>query len=103
MDSYLLMMLLGILVITILLYIVIKDLAKVFDLSSKITLLSGVLLVILGYLIRYLILNNVSVINLNKASNVVVNKFLITSIYLIGISIFEQLVSKIIKKKSYIN
>jgi len=102
MDSYLLMMLLGILVITILLYIVIKDLAKVFDLSSKITLLSGVLLVILGYLIRYLILNNVSVINLNKASNVVVNKFLITSIYLIGISIFEQLVSKIIPRKKVI-
>jgi len=99
MDKYLIMLILGIILITSLLYYVIRDLRKVIDLSSKITLLTGIFLVLLGYLIRYLVLNNIQVINLNNAVNVVVNKFLTTSIYLIIISIIEQLVVRLFIQK----
>ena len=79
-----------------------KDLIKVIDLSSKITLFTGVLLVFIGYLLRYFLLNQIRVINLNNATNIIINKFLITSIYLIGISIFEQLVIKLFHRKRVI-
>ena len=102
MDNYLLLMLLIILVITIILYLIMKDLIKVIDLSSKITLFTGVFLVFLGYLIRYFILNNIGIINLNSATNIIVNKFLITSIYLVGISIFEQIIIKLFYRKRVI-
>lgn len=99
MDKYLIMLILGIILVTGLLYYVIRDLRKVIDLSSKITLVTGVFLVFLGYILRYLIINNVRVINLDSAVNVLVNKFLVTSIYLILISILEQLIVRIIPKK----
>ena len=89
------LMLMIILIITVILYLVMKDLGRVIDLSSKITLFTGVFLVLLGYLIRYFILKNIGIMNLNGATYVIVNKFLITSIYLIGISIFEQLIVKL--------
>lgn len=79
-----------------------KDLIKVIDLSSKITLFTGVLLVFIGYLLRYFLLNQIRVININNATNIIINKFLITSIYLIGISIFEQLVIKLFHRKRVI-
>ena len=92
-------LILGIVVITGVLYYVVGDLLRVIDLSSKIALLTGVLLVIIGYLIRFIVLNYVKKINLNNAINVVVNKFLITSIYLIIISILEQVIARLIPKK----
>lgn len=92
-------LILGIVIITGVLYYVVGDLLRVIDLSSKIALLTGVLLVIIGYLIRFIVLNYVEKINLNNAINVVVNKFLITSIYLIIISILEQVIARLIPKK----
>lgn len=79
-----------------------KDFGRVIDLSSKITLFTGVFLVFLGYLFRYLILVNADKFNLDRVTFLIVNKFLITSIYLIGISIFEQLVVRIFYKKRVI-
>lgn len=96
------LMLLIILLITVILYLMMKDIGKVIDLSSKITLFTGVFLVLLGYLVRYYILNNIGIINLNDATYIIVNKFLITSIYLIGISIFEQLIVRIFYRKRVI-
>lgn len=96
------LMLLIILIITVILYLMMKDLGKVIDLSSKITLFTGVFLVLLGYLVRYFILNNIAIIDLNDATYIIVNKFLITSIYLIGISILEQLIVRIFYRKRVI-
>lgn len=96
------LMLLIIMAITLVLYVIMRDLGKVIDLSSKITLFTGVFLVFLGYLVRYLIINNIGIFNLRGVTYVIVNKFLITSIYLIGISIFEQLVVRIFYRKRVI-
>lgn len=102
MDRYLIYLILGIVIITGILYYVVGDFYKVIDLSSKITLLTGLLLVIIGYLFRFIVLNYAEKINLENAINVVVNKFLITSIYLIFISILEQVIVRIIPKKRII-
>jgi len=102
MDKYLIILLLGIIIITGFLYYVIGDIRKVIDLSSKFALVTGILLVIAGYLIRFMLINSIKGINLTNAINVVVNKFLITSIYLIIISIIEQVIVKLIPKKRVI-
>lgn len=57
MDRYLIYLILGIVIITGILYYVVGDFYKVIDLSSKITLLTGLLLVIIGYLFRFIVLN----------------------------------------------
>jgi len=90
-------------ILTFTLYLIYKDYLKVLKVSSCISLISGILTFIIGYIIRYFINSRVNFINTSKITDIILTKFLRNSIYLFVISLIEIFLCIIIKyyRKTY--
>lgn len=82
------------LILTILLYITIKDKVKVLKINGYITTISGIIILLLGGLSKYLVKYYIKEINLSNITNYFLLKFTIVSIILIIIGLIEILLSK---------
>lgn len=88
-----------ILILTIILFIIIKDKRKVLNLTGILTISSSILLIIITYTIKTIISMNLRTINLSIITNFLFMKFLINSLILFTIGILEILISKFIYPK----
>lgn len=82
------------LILTILLYITVKDKVKVLKINGYITTISGIIILLLGDLSKYLVKYYIKEINLSNITNYFLLKFTIVSIILIIIGLIEILLSK---------
>ena len=82
------------LLLTILLYITVKDKVKVLKINGYITTISGIIILLLGGLSKYLVKYYIKEINLSNITNYFLLKFTIVSIILIIIGLIEILLSK---------
>lgn len=85
-----------ILILTIILFIIIKDKRKALNLIGILTISSSILLIIIIYIIKTIISIKISTINLSIITNYLFIKFLINSLFLFTIGILETLISKYI-------
>lgn len=83
-----------IIILTILLYITVKDKVKVLKINGYITAISGIIILLLGGLSKYLVKYYIKEINLNNITNYFLLKFTIVSTILIIIGLIEILLSK---------
>ena len=86
-----------IIILTIILYFITKDIKLVLELSGKITIFSGILSILIGIFFRYFINNNIININLSSISFSVFVEFVRVSLILISLGFFELSCVKIIK------
>lgn len=85
-----------ILILTIILFIIIKDKRKALNLTGILTISSSILLIIIIYIIKTIISIKISTINFSIITNYLFIKFLINSLILFTIGILEILISKYI-------
>lgn len=82
-------LILMIVIITFILYLIYKDYLEVLKITSIITISSGILTFIVGYLIKHLININITFINITSATNVIMYKFAGKGIILLIIGLLE--------------
>lgn len=87
-----------ILLIIIILALIIKDKVLLFKTYSLTFVLSGIFMILISFIIKYLIKRNITFININKISNIITNKFIYISLIFIVLSIILYLISFIYKK-----
>lgn len=87
-------MYLSIFVLTIIFFILIKDKLKALKLTGILTISSSILLIIISLIIKILLTNNITIINISNITNYIFKKFISTSIILFIIGITEILISK---------
>ena len=92
-------MYLSIFVLTIIFFILIKDKLKALKLTGILTISSSILLIIISLIIKILLTNNITIINISNITNYIFKKFISTSIILFIIGITEILISKILINK----
>ena len=88
-----------ILIITFLLFIIIKDKTKALKLTGSLTISSSILLIILTFINKIIINVSVTTINLSSITNYIFKKFLYTSLILFIIGLIEIMLSKYIYTK----
>lgn len=87
-------------ILTIIFFILIKDKLKALKLTGILTISSSILLLIISFIIKILLTNNITIINISNITNYIFKKFINTSIILFIIGITEILLSKsLINKK----
>ena len=87
-------MYLSIFVLTIIFFILIKDKLKALKLTGILTISSSILLIIISLIIKILLTNNITIINISNITNYIFKKFISTSIILFIIGITEIIISK---------
>ena len=88
-----------ILIITFLLFIIIKDKTKALKLTGSLTISSSILLVILTFITKIIINISITTINISSLTNHIFKKFLYTSLILFIIGLAEIMISKYIHTK----
>lgn len=89
-----------IIILLVLLFIIIKDKISILKIISIITISSGILITILGYILKVLIKTSIYYINLSKATSIIVNNFLIISLIFIISGVISYIMYKILKQKN---
>lgn len=87
-----------ILLIIIILNSLIKDKILLFKVYSITFLISSILILLIGLTIKYLIKINITFININKISNIIINKFIYISLLFLLLSIISFTISLLRKK-----
>lgn len=87
-----------ILLIIIILNSLIKDKILLFKVYSITFLISSILILLMGLTIKYLIKINITFININKISNIIINKFIYISLLFLLLSIISFTISLLRKK-----
>ena len=87
---------LSIIVLTIIFFILIKDKLKALRLTGCLTISSSILLIVTSFIIKIMLANNVTTINI---SNYIFVKFINTSVVLFTLGMIEILISKYINNK----
>ncbi len=87
-----------ILLIIIILALIIKNKVLLFKTYSLTFFISGIFMILISFIIKYLIKRNITFININKISNIITNKFIYISLIFIVLSIILYLISFIYKK-----
>lgn len=83
---------LTIIILTIITYLISKKIIKVLKITSIATSVSGILTLIIGYIIKHLINKQINFINISKITNLILLKFLKNSIYLLLLGLIEFIV-----------
>ena len=83
-----------ILIITFLLFIIIKDKIKALKLTGTLTISSSKLLIILTFVTKIIINISITNINITSITNYIFKKFLYTSLILLIIGLIEIIISK---------
>lgn len=84
--------------IIIILALIIKNKVLLFKTYSLTFFISGIFMILISFIIKYLIKRNITFININKISNIITNKFIYISLIFIVLSIILYLISFIYKK-----
>ena len=85
----------------ILLFMLIKDKIKLLKVISITTSVSGILLIIISYMIKILINSKIRFVNMSIISSYIFNNFLIKRMIMIIISILLLILKEIIIKKDF--
>ena len=93
---------LSIILIIILLCYLLKDIKKILNISSIITIIFGYIILFLAFIFNKIIKNNLSFINANKISSIIVSKFINRGLILILIGGIELIIYTIVRLKKRI-
>lgn len=85
-----------ILILTLIFFIVIKDKFKALRLTGLLTISSSFLLIAISFIIKIILNNNITIINISTITNYIFLKFVYTSLILFIIGLIEILISKYI-------
>jgi len=85
-----------IIILTSLFFILIKDKIKALKLTGILTISSSFLLIVLSFIIKIMLTNNITMINISTITNYIFIKFIKTSLILFFLGIIEILISKYI-------
>lgn len=85
-----------IILVTILLFIIIKDKIKALRITGILTISSSLLLIVLALIAKFIINTSVTSINLSSITNYLLMKFASTSLVLFVIGLIEIIISKCI-------
>lgn len=96
------LMYLLILILTIVLFIIIRDNKKALKISGIITISSSIFLIILTFIIKLIISIKVTSINISTVSDYLFSKFANMSLILFMIGLIEILISKYISAKKVV-
>lgn len=88
-----------IILLTIILFVLVKDKLSILKIVGIILMSSGILITLLAITIKILIKTTIYYINLNKVSNIILNNFLIISIIFILSGLFSYIMYKILLPK----
>lgn len=97
MNIYL--MYLSILVLTIIFFILVKDKLKALKITGILTISSSILLIVISLIIKIMLTNNITTVNISNITNYIFMKFINTSLVLFTLGIIEILISKYINNK----
>ena len=78
-----------ILLIIIILALIIKNKVLLFKTYSLTFFISGIFMILISFIIKYLVKRNITFININKISNIITNKFIYISLILINNYFFK--------------
>ena len=92
-------MYISIIILTIIFFTLIKDKLKALKLTGVLTISSSILLILVSFIIKIMLTNNITTINISNITNYIFIKFIRTSIILFIIGITEILISKYLIKK----
>lgn len=84
-------------VLTIILFIIIKDKLKALKLTGIVTISSSILLIVITFVIKIMLINNITTINISTITDYIFQKFINTSLILFILGLIEILLSKYIK------
>lgn len=93
------LMYLLIFILTILLFIIIKDKTKALKITGIVTISSALLLIVLTLITKLIVSNTITAINISTITNYLFVKFVYTSLILFIIGLIEILISKYIHTK----
>lgn len=96
------LMYLIIVLLTIVLFVLIKDRGKALMITGVITLSSALLLVLLTFVVRIIINSTVTSINISTIISYLFSKFLYSGVILLLIGIVEILLSKYIYSRNFV-
>jgi len=82
-------LIISIIIITVIIYFLLKDIYKLLRLTSVLSILSGYLTIIIGYITISIIKNKVSFINISKITSPIFNKCVEKGLILILIGAIE--------------
>ena len=88
-----------ILILTIIFFTLIKDKIKALRLTGILTISSSILLIVISFIIKIMLNNNITTINISNITNYIFMKFINTSLILFILGIIEILLSKYIYTK----
>lgn len=88
-----------IILVTIILYFLIKDKKEFLNKIGTITLTAGIITLILGLVLNIALNNFFSDFNIIKITTLLLSKFIYNSIFLLTLGVIEILISKLIQKK----
>ena len=91
-----------ILLIIIILALIIKNKVLLFKTYSLTFFISGIFMILISFIIKYLIKRDITFININKISNIITNKLIYISLIFIVLSIILYLISFIYRKHCHI-
>lgn len=92
-----------ILILTIIFFIIIKDKIKALRLTGVLTIISSIVLISLIFIIKIILNNNITFINISILTNYLFKKFTYTSLILFILGMIEILISKYILSKRISN
>ena len=85
-------LIIGIIIITIIIYLILKDIYKLLRLTSIITISSGYLTIVIGYITISIIKNKISSINISKITSPILNECVDKGLILILIGAIELII-----------
>ena len=88
-----------IIILTIILFVVIKDKRKALKLIGILTISSSILLITISFIIKIIISINITSINISIVTNYLFLKFINTSLLLFILGLVEILISKYLHTK----
>ena len=92
-----------ILILTTIFFIIIKDKIKALRLTGVLTIISSIVLISLIFIIKIILNNNITFINISILTNYLFKKFTYTSLILFILGMIEILISKYILSKRISN
>ena len=79
----------AIIIFTITLYLIYKNILKVLKITSIVTISSGILTFVIGYIIKRTMNSNLNFINISDVTYILTTKFVLKGIYLLSIGLIE--------------
>ena len=89
-------LIIAIIILTIILYFILKDLFKLLRITSIITITSGYLTIITGYITRNILNSQITIFNISKITGIIFDKNLRNGLILILIGAIELITYVII-------